>query len=550
MSAPALRTPGGAVASLSRLDRWIAVVSPQRAVRRVRARLLLETLGRAYEGSANGRRTEDWFTADGGSVSAETRYALATLRNRSRDLCRNNPYGRRAIRRLATSVVGSYGISATLTGPNQRAVARMTDLWTQWTTATLCDARGKQTFGGLQGLAARTLFESGEVLALRRWGPMNGGPPSPLSLRIQVIEPDYLDPQRDNSVPGYYGIAPDEIREGNRLDQGVELDGDDRAVAYWLFPRNPGDGVVAIGTTGGATGGVSSVMIPGMSSTRVDAANVLHIFQEERAGQVRGVPVLAPVVIRIRDLDQYLDTQLVRQKIAACFAVFLSEPEGSLDLMGNQREPVDLCDHVEPGMITKLPSGFEPSFAQPQSVEDKQFVTEILQGIASGTGLPYEELAADYSQVNFSSARMARTTFNELVNELQWLVVIPQFCDRVFGWFRDACVTAGVPGAESVGVEWTTPRKTLTDPAREIPAIISGVRAGLMSPQEAIRELGYDVETVLDEWQAFTKMVDERGLVLDIDPRKVAKTGNPQPAWILDPESSAAAALNGNGAAD
>jgi lambda family phage portal protein len=537
------------VAPLSRLDRWIAVVSPQRAVRRVRARLLLDTLGRAYEGSARGRRTEDWITADGGSASAETRYSLATLRNRSRDLCRNNPYGRRAVRRLATATVGSYGISATLTGPNQRAVAKITDLWTQWTASTLCDARGKQTFGGLQGLVARTLFESGEVLALRRWAHLNGGPPSPLSLRIQVIEPDYLDPQRDNSVPGYYGGTPDELRDGNRLDQGVELDGDDRPVAYWLFPRNPGDGIVAVGTQSGETGGVSSVMIPGMSSTRVDAANVLHVFQEERAGQVRGVPVLAPVVIRIRDLDQYLDTQLIRQKIAACFAVFLSEPEGTLDLVGTAREPIDLCDHVEPGMISKLPAGYEPSFAQPQSVEDKSFVTEVLQGIASGTGLPYEELAADYSQVNFSSARMARTAFYELVSELQWLVVIPQFCDRIFGWFRDACVTAGVPGADSVSVEWTTPRKTLTDPGREIPAIISGVRAGLMSPQEAIRELGYDVETVLDEWQAFTKMVDERGLVLDIDPRKVAKTGNPQPAWILDPTESAAAALgNGTGA--
>ena len=51
---------------------------------------------------------------------------------------------------------------------------------------------------------------------------------------------------------------------------------------------------------------------------------MLHLFDRLRPGQVRGVPWFAPVILKLRDLDEYDDAELVRKKIEACFAAFVT----------------------------------------------------------------------------------------------------------------------------------------------------------------------------------------------------------------------------------
>jgi capsid protein len=109
-------------------------------------------------------------------------------------------------------------------------------------------------------------------------------------------------------------------------------------------------------------------------------------------------------------------------------------------------------------------------------------------------------------------------------------VIIPGFCERVWGWFLEAAAIRGYTTA-GVSMEWTTPRKILVDPAREIPAAITAARATLTSPQEVMRELGYDPAQVLREWQAFAGQLDELGLVSEIDPRHTTSQG----ARVTDP---------------
>ena len=72
------------------IDRAIASVAPRTAARRVLARQTFETLARGYDGAARGRRTEGW-RAPGASADTEIGMAGTLLRNRMRDLVRNNP---------------------------------------------------------------------------------------------------------------------------------------------------------------------------------------------------------------------------------------------------------------------------------------------------------------------------------------------------------------------------------------------------------------------------------------------------------------------------
>lgn len=474
------------------IDRAITWWSPERALRRARARLTLGQV-RGYEGGSRGPRTAAWRTQ---ATSANTELAgvLPTLRDRGRDHFRNNPWGRRAISRLTTEIVG-FGVMASFSGKNQRNVSLTTKAWEQWAGKLTCDVRGRHTFGGLQNLAVKTLLQSGEVLVRRVWDKA-----APLGLRLQVLEGDYLW-----SAYPYGWPVGQPLAGGVRVVGGIEVNEFEEPQAYHLLPRHPGDPWPIVGAP---------------ATVRVPASELVHLYVEDRPEQGRGTPQLTTVLIRLRDLDEYADAQVVRQKIAACFAAFYTEPEGQVPTT-----PPVLCERVEPGMIERLPAGMEVTFGNPPGVTGfDEFMTRELQGVGAGTGVPYEDLTGDYSKVNFSSARMGRAVFHALVEELQWLLLVPRFLDRAWGWFQDAARIAGVP-VDGVEVQWTMPRKTLVDPAREVPATIRAVRAGLMSPQEAMRELGYDPKVNMDEWSAFAKMVDDLALVFDIDPRKTTLQG-------------------------
>jgi lambda family phage portal protein len=406
----------------------------------------------------------------------------------------------------------SFGVQASFSGKNKRNVELTSRAWKSWAGALTCDVRGRHDFGGLQNLAVRTLLMSGEVLVRRIWDKT-----APLGMRLQVLEGDYLWSQ-----PYLPWVSPPDA-PGARVIGGVEVNEYEEPQAYHLLPRHPGDPIALVGYP---------------QTVRVPASELIHLFVEERPEQGRGTPLLTTVLIRLRDLDEYADAQVMRQKIAACFAAFYTEPEA----IPPTPQPIELSERVEPGMIERLPAGMEVTFGSPPGVEGyDEFTTRELQSVGAGTGVPYEDLSGDFSKVNFSSARMGRATFYALVEELQWLLIAPRLLNRVWDWFQDAATIAGVP-VDGVTVEWTMPRKTLVDPAREIPATIRGVRAGLASPQEAMRELGYDPQQILEEWKAFTKIVDELGLIFDIDPRKTTLQGAATSKPTSDGQDGASAA--------
>ncbi|SIS76252.1 phage portal protein [Phaeovulum vinaykumarii] len=76
------------------------------AARRVMARQAFETLTRGYDGAARGRRTEGW-RAPGSSADTEIGVAGALLRDRMRDLVRNNPHAAKAVAVLVNNIIGA-----------------------------------------------------------------------------------------------------------------------------------------------------------------------------------------------------------------------------------------------------------------------------------------------------------------------------------------------------------------------------------------------------------------------------------------------------------
>src|SRR5690242_2748247 len=88
------------------LDRVISVFAPQAAYRRLQYRKAFNVMQRRYEAAAGGRRTANWV-ATSSSANVEIHNALTFLRNRSRDLVRNNGYAKKAVNEIANNVVGT-----------------------------------------------------------------------------------------------------------------------------------------------------------------------------------------------------------------------------------------------------------------------------------------------------------------------------------------------------------------------------------------------------------------------------------------------------------
>jgi len=467
-------------------ERTIAYFSPATALRRERARLALDVVGRKYEGAAKGRRTQNWLTR-GTSANTEISADLFTLRERSRDLVRNCAPAFKAIQVIQNNTIGT-GIRPNI------ANAKAKKAWQAWGETTDCDYGGQMDFYGLQKLIMRTVAESGEALVLKRRVAKTA---SGVPIRLQVLECDHIDHLKTFEIESGYII------------NGIEFNNSGERVAYWLFERHPGD-----------------LLAMSADSKRIPATEVLHIYDIQRPSQVRGIPFGASTFINQRDYDEFVDAQLVRQKIAACFSVFIQDQTELTTARSEEREE---AGRVEPGVIEYLPPGKTVTFASPPPADGySDYSRNMLQRIASGYGITYESMTGDLANTSFSSGRMGWLEMARNIGDWQGRIIIPMFCKAAFEWFVTGAELAG-RGGKSVTATWTTPKREMINPAQDVPAVINSIRAGLISQSEALRMLGYDPDEVFAEMAADNAKLDNLGLILDSDPRKVMKAGTVQP---------------------
>lgn len=476
-------------------DRIALWFSPEAGLRRLQARAAADALAkRNYDAAGTGRRTTGW-ARNRGDANAVIGRAAGELRMHARDLLRNNGWSRRASRTVVNSTVG-WGLTPKATG---RDAEQAMKLWKSWADAPTCESEGRMTFGGVQRQVMRALFADGEALVRRRWRRTEDG--FPLPLQLQVLEADYLDTGKD----GIIGQA------GGKIVQGVEYDLLGRRAAYWIFPEHPG----AASTIGNL-------------SKRIPAGDILHLFDPERAGQARGVSWLGAAIVNLKDLDDYDDAELMKQKIAACFAAFVSDRDGTGAALGEQSTTDPLVETLEPGMVVHLAGDKQVTTASPPQVTTDQFTAKNLRKVAAGIGITYEDLTGDYSQVNFSSARMARMGFKGNVEGWQSDIMIP-FCAGVWAWAMEAATflpgVAWKSAAVRPGAEWTAPPLPLVEPDKEIRATTLAIRAGLITPSEAVRERGGDPKAHFEELAADFELFKTLDLKLDCDPSETSQAG-------------------------
>lgn len=476
---------------------------------------------RAYGGAAFDRTTSDWM-ASGTSADSELVTSLRPLRNRSRQLCRDNEYAKHAKRLVMINVVGR-GIRLQSQVKKRRGIGfdekvntSIESLWKHWTDKRRCHTAGKLSWARMQQLIMQTVFESGEVLVRivrQKFGD------SRVPVALELIEADQI-------VDTWNGRTGE---GGNEIRMGVEVDQWQRPVAYWLYPRHPGDNLA------GAT-------LASQNYIRVPADEIVHIALFERPYQTRGVPWMHATLKKLRHMGGYEEAEIVAARASAAIMGFRQKPEVDLPGVDDGEDADDVMDgervmDMQAGVIMDLEpgeifTGFNPS--RPNAALDP-FMRFMLRSVAAGIGVSYESLSRDYSQSNYSSSRLGLLDDRELWKILQdWLS--EELCQPVYEKWLEMAVLSGalnLPAYETspeiyTSVRWATRGWKWVDPQRESAAAKQDVRAGFSTLTDILAEQGEDLEEFLQRRQLEVQLVRQYGLVLDTDPGQVNDKGQVQ----------------------
>ncbi|TXH82376.1 MAG: phage portal protein [Pseudoxanthomonas sp.] len=472
-----------------------------------------------YDAAGRGRRVAAWNPPSSGPNSSME--GLQTIRDRSRDTVRNDWAGTSAVQKWSTTLVG-IGITPRFNRIKRKERKQeIVDLFSDFVAKA--DADAVLNLYGLQTMVTRAWLADGECFVRRRSRYLDDGLPVPVQL--QVLEADMLPIFSADSMQG--------LPSNHVIKDGIEFDRRMQRIAYWFYREHPGDD--AIGRSVG----------PDML-VRVLARDVCHVYEPARPGARRGVSMLAPIIMRLRNSTDYEDTTLERQKIANLWVGFITR-ELPRDAGGTDLDAITGLERVvdsegnglvplRPGLIQELEDGQKFDFANPPEAGTtySDYLRTNHLGTSAGTGLPYEVFSGDIRQISDRTLRVIINEYRRFAEQRQWQILIPQFCQRAIEWFAEAAVVQGAISPEEFDdvrrVEHQPHGWAYIHPVQDPQGKLLEIEGGIRSRSSAIGEKGDDPDLV-DQERADDDAREKR---LKIGPYSEAAVQERQPATTGD----------------
>lgn len=473
---------------MGRLDHLIAWLSPRRAYEReVWRNAYMEERG--YDAGHDGRLNTNWRVSNS-SAEAEDRYERDIIRARARDLENNSDVVNGLLSAYRRNIIGRGFTLQSATG-DEKLNNQVDELWREWCRARNCDVTGMQSLTDMLRMAVQRKKVDGGALFLKRY--TNYGM---LPFQLQMIEVDELD---------HAAIAP--RHKGNRVAGGIEYNQFNRMVGFYVRQYDI-DGMQSMG------------------SVYVDAKNVIFWFCKHRPSQIREISDLAPVMTRVRDVNEFITAVSVKERIAACLSVFIKRvlPTGGL---GGRNQSTGRTVSYEgkrltPGMITEMNAGDEANVVDPKNAaEDATGFVKLLQRlVGSAMGVSYEAASRDMSETNYSSARQGiiedDLTYAEELDGLHAVM------DEIYETFLISAVLAGqisIPGFWEnkrmyMQHVWVGSPKPWIDPLKEANANRIALETGQKTFQEIAAERGRDWRKQIDDMAEVVQYAQKKGIEL------------------------------------
>lgn len=497
------------------IDKAVAVVAPEAALKRTAARKKIEILNSGYGnyGASTTRKSLAGWLYAGGSHREDIEDNLSVLRQRSRDLYMGVPIANGAVKTMRTNVVGRglylkpaidrevAGLTAAQAQKLEKQIQRE---WRLWADSPDCDIQRIDNFYELQQLAFLNWLMSGDCLAVL---PIKPRLNQPYDLRVQLVEADRL------SSPDYCDTYD------NKIVGGVEVDRDGEVIAYHISDQHP-----------------LSYEVTDIKWQRVEAygkksgrRNVLHIMCRERIDQRRGVPFLAPVIEALKQMGRYTDAELIAAVVSGLFTVFIEKESNSegeaIGSMIPDEEMVDALDDTSiemgPGAVVDLNAGEKIHDSNPgrPNANFQSFVEAICQQIGAALEIPYELLVKRFNASYTASKGALEEAWKMFRMYRRWLA--NDFCQPIYEeWLSEAVAKKRIeaPGFFEDPIikkaycraEWNGPARGTLDPKKEVQAAESRVANGFSTrSQETMEMTGGDFYSNVEQLKHEEKKLSE-----------------------------------------
>ncbi len=467
-----------------------------------------------FQAAKQNRLNVDWPSASR-SADQDLQIDLRRLRARARDQAINSPIASRFLGMVRANVAGRHGVklafkvtqvrkSKQSNGLDEKANEELRRAWREWGKKGSCTVCGRYSWREVQQLFVENAARDGEQLIRKVYVPKTV---NPFGFQLQLLDADQLD---DNY--NLMGRA-----DGTQIRMGVEVDPNQKPLAYHIFRGNPYEGSLA-----------------SSDRLRVPADQIIHWMVAHRTGQTRGYPWMASGMGPWRMGEGYLPPYRTAARIGPPLMLAIAPAPGAdadADEIETDGINADGSKAIDIGMGSAIDltgtgatlNNHTPT--HPTNAFDP-FTKQSGRLIASGLNVPYHSLFNDLSGVNYSSARIGEMEVREF-----WMMMQTSLIDNVTEPIYDAWLGAGLfnqaialPLADRKRfcgefIKWEPRRWAWIDPLKDVQANTLLVQNGFETHESILNSVGRDLEETYTALAREQDLADDLGLALGTDIR-------------------------------
>lgn len=444
------------------------------------------------QGALVDRLNTDWRLSSA-SGNQELRADIRELRRRARALFRDDPYVTGAVREFVQNIVGEQGIRPHPRNlgadgkPAEKANKALVEAFKLWGKKKTASVDRRLSWIALQDRIIESWVIDGEAIIRKHKGFRNA-----FGFSLELIDPDLLDEQFNR----------DQDSQGNAIYMGVEVDKWGAPVAYHFWSHHPAE--------------------PGRRERiRVPADEIIHLFKQKRAKQVRGVSLLTAVIFRLKMLGAYEDAEVTGARISSSKMGFFETIPEWLDSFEQPAPGEKIVMDVAPGSFEQLPPGMKFTAWDPQHPGGhvEKFVKTILRSIAVGTGMAYTTLTGDLEGTNYSSIRAGLLSERDFWRRCQAWVASEVHEDVFENWLEIAILTPLLALPSKIAerwtdIEWRGRGWKWVDPYNDARANEMMLSLGLTSRQRLCADMGIEFEDMIADLKRENELADAAGVYI------------------------------------
>lgn len=492
------------------VDKAIAYVNPHAGLKREVARAQTSVVqkfsnsGYSESGASRSKKSMKGWTANSKSPQEDIDNNLDLLRQRSRDLYMGAPLATSAIKTNRTNVVGSgLKLKSRIDFGYLGLTREQADVWEMnterefavWAESIWCDSLRLNNFFELQQLALMSWLLNGDGFCIIKHSDPTKW--MPYGLKLYLFESDRVSNPNSYSL-SYVSSFVKNQDNGNRILNGVEIDNDGAVVAYHVCNQYPNSII----------GQVEKIWVRVEAFGKLTGApNILHLMEQERCEQYRGVPYLAPVVECLKQISRYTEAELMAAVVQSFFSVFIkteapkNENPFSSSIPEDQKVETDQNSYeLGAGTINVLGVGEDVEFADPKRPSSgfDTFVTAMAKYVGAALEIPFELLTKSF-MASYSASRAALLeAWKAFKMRRTWFA--NDFCQPVYELWLSEAISRGRINAPGFfndlskqkawsKADWNGPAPGQIDPTKEVEAAIKRVSEGFSTRDRETIEL-------------------------------------------------------------